>query len=108
MLYQGRTFALQSTLKNGAAIIPLLVLGGAASAFGVDKVLLVSPLVLLALAFLLFNLSTRLAGIAPPRGLQVLGSFWELGETPVQPPDDDARAPTSKETGPPSGADRQI
>ena len=77
MLYQGRTFALQSTLKNGAAIIPLLALGGAAAAFGVEKVLLASPFVLLALAWGLLAISARLAGFGPPTGLHVLTSFWE-------------------------------
>ncbi|HWC30882.1 MAG TPA: MFS transporter, partial [Dehalococcoidia bacterium] len=43
--HQGRTFALQSTLKNGTAIIPLTTLGAAAGAFGVEAVLIASPLI---------------------------------------------------------------
>jgi hypothetical protein len=75
--YQGRAFALQSTLKNGAAIVPLLTLGGAATAFGVERVLLASPFALLGLALGLVMLSARLSGMPPRRGLQVLASFWE-------------------------------
>ncbi len=75
--YQGRAFALQSTLKNGAAIVPLLTLGSAATAFGVERVLLASPFVLLGLALGLVSLSARLSGMPPTRGLQVLASFWE-------------------------------
>lgn len=75
--YQGRAFALQSTLKNGAAIVPLLTLGGAATAFGVERVLLASPFALFGLALGLVMLSARLSGMPPRRGLQVLASFWE-------------------------------
>lgn len=75
--YQGRAFALQSTLKNGAAIVPLLTLGSAATAFGVERVLLASPFVLFGLALGLVVLSARLSGMPPRRGLQVLATFWE-------------------------------
>ncbi|HXF51900.1 MAG TPA: MFS transporter [Dehalococcoidia bacterium] len=75
--YQGRAFALQSTLKNGAAIVPLLTLGGAATAFGVERVLLASPVVLFGLAVGLVVLSARLSGMPPRKGLEVLASFWE-------------------------------
>lgn len=75
--HQGRAFALQGTLKNGIAIVPLLTLGGAASAFGVEDVLIVSPFVLLALAYLLVQLSIRFAGLAPPSNLEVLSSYWQ-------------------------------
>ena len=75
--YQGRTFAMQNWLKNGSAIIPLLVLGAAATQFGVQSVLLVTPLILLAVAYALILVSIRVAGLAPPSRLQVLGSFWE-------------------------------
>lgn len=74
---QGRTFAMQSSLRNGAAIVPLLTLGAAASAFGVERVLLASPGVLLVLAVALVALSLRFAGRAPPGRLEVLRSFWE-------------------------------
>jgi len=75
--YQGRTFAMQNWLRNGSAIIPLLVLGAAATQFGVDTVLLASPLILLVVAYSLIFVSIRLAGLAPPSRLQVLESFWE-------------------------------
>jgi hypothetical protein len=75
--FQGRTFAMQNWLKNGSAIIPLLVLGAAATQFGVQSVLLITPLILLAVAYALIFVSIRVAGVAPPSRLQVLESFWE-------------------------------
>jgi hypothetical protein len=78
--YQGRTFAMQNWLKNGSAIVPLLILGAAATQFGVESVLLVSPLILLAVAYTLIFASIRIAGLAPPSRLQVLESFWEEPE----------------------------
>jgi hypothetical protein len=78
--YQGRTFATQNWLKNSSAIPPLLVLGAAATLFGVDRVLLASPLILLAVAYALIFVSIRVAGLAPPSRLQVLESFWEEPE----------------------------
>jgi MFS family permease len=74
---QGRAFALQSTLKNGGAIIPLLTLGAAASYFGVENVLIFSPFVLLILAASLVRLSYALGGRAPASRLDVLASFWQ-------------------------------
>ena len=81
LAYQGRAFALQSTLKNGSAIIPLLTLGAAASVFGVDVVLIFSPLLLFAVAVSLVELSVYFGGKAPSSRLEVLSSFWE--EPPV-------------------------
>jgi hypothetical protein len=72
---QGRTFAMQSVLKNGTAIAPLLVLGAAAAEFGTEPVLLASPLLLLALAVGLIVVSRRF-GEQPSSGLDVLASFW--------------------------------
>lgn len=76
--HQGRTFALQSALRNGTAIVPLLTLGAAAGAFGVENVLVASPLLLLALAYGLIQLSWRF-GDHTLRGqpLEVMASFWE-------------------------------
>jgi hypothetical protein len=65
--FQGRTFAIQNWLKNGSAIIPLLLVGAAATQFGVDNVLLATPLILLAVAYTLIFMSIRMAGLAPPR-----------------------------------------
>jgi hypothetical protein len=75
--HQGRTFALQSTLKNGTAIIPLTTLAAAAGVFGVEQVLLASPFVLLALAAGLIQLSRHFGGPEPRGRLDVLSSFWE-------------------------------
>ncbi|HEX9843600.1 MAG TPA: MFS transporter, partial [bacterium] len=75
--FQGRTFAMQGSLRNGAAIFPLLTLGAAASRFGAEDVLLVSPLVLLGVGYALVTLSFRFAGLAPPSRLAVMESFWE-------------------------------
>ena len=75
--YQGRAFALQSTMKNGTAILPLLTLGAAASFFGVETVLIFSPFALLAIAATLVRLSYALGGRAPASRLDVLASFWQ-------------------------------
>jgi hypothetical protein len=81
--YQGRTFAMQSALRNGAAIVPLLTLGALAAVFGAESVLLVSPLVLIALGYGLVYYSFRYAGLAQPSHLEVMGSFWEEPEGPT-------------------------
>src|SRR4029079_10976132 len=60
--YQGRAFALQSTLKNGVAVIPLLTLGGLASTLGVETVLVFSHVVLLIFAVALVELSVAFGG----------------------------------------------
>jgi len=75
--YQGRAFALQSSIKHGVAVVPLLTLGGAAAAFGVEPVLLVAPFVLLATAYALLLLSTRFGGQPAASRLDVVSSFWE-------------------------------
>jgi hypothetical protein len=77
LTYQGRTFAMQSTLRNGSAIVPLLALGAAAAEFGVEPVLLVSPLFLLASGYALVAVSFRFSGVAPYGRLYVMESFWE-------------------------------
>lgn len=78
--YQGRVFAMQGVARSGASVVPLLVLGAAASRFGAEQVLLVSPLVLLALGYGLVYTSFRFAGLAPPSGLRVMETFWEEPE----------------------------
>ncbi len=90
LAYQGRAFALQSTLKNGTAIVPLLTLGAAAAYFSVEAILIVSPLVLLALAVMLVQLSISLGGGAPTSRLDVLASFWSESDEPVTTPDEGA------------------
>jgi Major Facilitator Superfamily len=80
---QGRTFALQGVLRNGAAIIPLLTLGAAAGALGADTVLLISPFLILGVGYTLVSISFRVSGLRAPRGLQVVESFWE--EPPLAP-----------------------
>ncbi len=75
--YQGRTFAMQSALRNGSAIVPLLAMGAAASEFGAEKVLLVSPLLLLVVGYALVFASYRFVGLPAPGRLAVLESFWE-------------------------------
>jgi hypothetical protein len=68
---------MQSSLKNGLAIIPLLGLGGAAEVFGVENVLKASPLVLLVLAVGLIQLSRYFGDHAPRGRLEELASYWE-------------------------------
>ena len=77
LLFQGRVFAMQSALRNGSAIIPLIALGAAASRFGADRVLIISPLVLIVLGYVLIQASFRFANRAPPSYLEVVSSFWE-------------------------------
>jgi hypothetical protein len=74
---QGRTFALQSTLRNGAAILPLLTLAGAAAQFGTDRVLLASPFLLLVIGYALVYTSFRFARRDPPAFLEATETFWE-------------------------------
>lgn len=62
---QGRVFAVLSTLKNGAAIVPLLTLGGIASLVGVADVLVVSPAVLVAVGVVLLLLAGRYVDALP-------------------------------------------
>jgi MFS-type transporter involved in bile tolerance (Atg22 family) len=75
--FQGRVFALKSTIKHATAIIPLTTLGLAAEAFGVEKVLIAAPFVLLAVAYGLIQLSRHYGGHSPRRGLDVLATYWE-------------------------------
>ena len=62
---QGRAFALLGVLKDGLAIFPLLVLGAIASRVGVDAVVTVAPVFLLAIAFGLDRLVSRLRAPSP-------------------------------------------
>ncbi len=80
LVMQGRVFAIESVLRNGGAIIPLLVLGTAATRFGADKVLLAAPAILFLLGVALIEISFRFASRAPPSYLEVLSSFWEQPE----------------------------
>jgi hypothetical protein len=74
---QGRIFAVESTLKNGSAIIPLLTLGGLASAVGVAAVLVVSPFFLLAVGLVLLLLSGRYSKALPETPREFLGALLE-------------------------------
>lgn len=78
--YQGRVFAMQSALKNGVAIAPLLSLGAIATVVGVEPILAVMPFVLVALAYALIQFSFRYAGQRPLTRTEVLESFWEEPE----------------------------
>jgi len=78
--YQGRTFAMQGVLRNGAAIVPLLAMGALASEFGAEKVLLASPILLLVVGYGLVRLSYRFAGVAAPQQQGVMASYWEEPE----------------------------
>ena len=94
LAFQGRAFALQSTLKNAAAIVPLLTLGGAASIFGVENVLVAAPLVLLVMAVALVRISFLFARRAPSGRLDVFTSFWQESTDPVLNPDDEGSVVT--------------
>ena len=85
---QGRAFALLGVLKDGLAIFPLLVLGAIASKVGVDVVITVSPVFLLAIAVGLDRLVSRWRTPAPDAGD---GS----GEGPTDEPSSGAPPATS-------------
>lgn len=90
LAYQGRMFGVQSALRNGAAIVPLLTLGVLAGEFGADTVLLVSPVLLLVTGYALVLTSYRFAGLPSPSQLAVAESFWEEPEVrPAVPPTDE-------------------
>jgi hypothetical protein len=74
---QGRAFALKSSLKHATAIVPLTTLGLASRAFGVERVLLAAPLILIVAAYGLVRLSLHFGGHTPRRGLDVFSSYWE-------------------------------
>ena len=74
---QGRVFAIESVLRNGSAMIPLVILGSAATRFGTDTVLLAAPAILFLIGLALIELSFRFASRAPASYLEVLSSFWE-------------------------------
>jgi len=78
--YQGRVFAMQSALRNGASIAPLITLGALASIFGTESVLLISPLLLVGLGYSLVYFSFQFARLTPPSHLEVMASFWEEPE----------------------------
>lgn len=79
---QGRTFAFQGAVRNGAAIAPLITMGALASLVGADVVLLASPFLLLIVGYALVFLSYRLSGVEAPSRLDVVGSFWEEPPSP--------------------------
>jgi MFS family permease len=94
LAYQGRAFALQSTLKNGSSIIPLLTFGVLATIFGVDTMLIFSPVLLLGVAVALVRLSEYFGGRAPSSRIEVLSSFWDEPDVPPPPaPAPDVAAP---------------
>jgi hypothetical protein len=101
--YQGRTFALQGALRNGAAIFPLLALGAAASEFGTEAVLVASPLLLLVIGYGLVFASFRVSGVRVPSRMEVLESFWEEPESPALRRAAEIERPDSGGGGPESG-----
>lgn len=85
--YQGRTFALQSMLKNGVTIGPLLTLGAIATVVGVQAVLIVAPFALLLGAISLVQLSYRFRGEVSPGRFDVLASYWDESDAVISDPD---------------------
>jgi MFS-type transporter involved in bile tolerance (Atg22 family) len=76
-LQQGRVFGLQSVLANAAALIPLLLVGVFAELTSIELILIVAPWIVLAGAYGLLVLATRMASGETPSGREVLDSFWE-------------------------------
>jgi hypothetical protein len=58
--------------------------------FGVEPVLLASPLLFLLIAVGLVQLSSVLGEAPAPRGLDVLSTFWLESQEPVISPDEQA------------------
>jgi Na+/melibiose symporter-like transporter len=87
LTYQGRTFALQSMLKNGFAIGPLLTLGAIATVVGVQTVLIAAPFALLLGAGALVRVSYQFRGEPAPSGLDVATSYWEETDEVISDPD---------------------
>ena len=85
--YQGRTFALQSMLKNGVTIGPLLTLGAIATVVGVEAILVVAPFALLFGAIALVQLSYQFRGEVAPGRLEVLASYWDESDAVISDPD---------------------
>jgi hypothetical protein len=92
--FQARTFALQSMLKNGTTIVPLLTLGALATAFSVETVLVAAPIVLLAGAIGLLRVSYLWGEEQAPSRLDVLSSYWEESDEPIS--DLDGRSPAAR------------
>ncbi len=69
-----------------AAIAPLLVLGVASSRFGVSNVLIASPLVLLAVAVVLVQVSFAFSGRSPVPRIDVLSTYWTESHEAVREP----------------------
>jgi MFS family permease len=101
--FQGRTFALQSMLKNNLTIIPLLTLGLLATAFGVEAILIATPFFLLALAVGLVRLSYAFGGEPAPGRLDVLRTHWEESEGQIQMPEDLGGPPSPPAAAPSAG-----
>ncbi|MEX2238463.1 MAG: MFS transporter [Dehalococcoidia bacterium] len=84
---QGRVFALQSSLKNGVGIVPLLSLGALGTLVGVDTVLLFAPvfMLLMALVFAAESYRWALDGLEPMARLREIPiSQWLLGRRPEE------------------------
>jgi hypothetical protein len=79
-LQQGRVFGLQSVLANAAALIPLLLVGVFAELASIEAILIIAPGIVVAGAFGLLMLATRMAKGETPSGREVLDSFWEQPE----------------------------
>ncbi len=77
MLQQGRVFGLQSVFANGAALIPMLLLGMIANLTSIEAILFFTPVVALVAVVVLLTIVARVSGKETPRGREVLASFWE-------------------------------
>lgn len=75
--YQGRAFAIQGALKNGMAVMPLLILGAIASVLSLQLVVFLIPGFLVLTTYGLITASARLRGHSIPSRAEVHTSFWK-------------------------------
>ena len=75
---QGRTFALQNSITNLIAIIPLIILGQIGNMWGMQVAMFLIPFMLIGFVMALVSLGFKLAKEAePPDRGEVLRSFWQ-------------------------------
>lgn len=78
---QAGVFGIESTLRSALAIVTVLTFGILATIFGTRLVFMIAPFAMLLLLIGIIIGSYRFSEDKAPRGLEVLASFWEEGET---------------------------
>lgn len=95
---QARTFALQNSMTNLVAIVPLLLLGEIGNQVGMEVAMFLVPFMLLGFVMALISLGFKLSKEAePPNRGEVFRSFWQTtgDQTAARESDVDAASFTS-------------